>query len=43
MMRAVVNFLAVLLLMPAAMAVRADPAPFDLAGPSLEVKVTRGA
>jgi len=43
MMRAVVNFLAVLLLMPAAMAVRADPAPFDLAGPSLDVKVTRGA
>ena len=26
-----------------AIAARADPAPFDLAGPSLEVRVTRGA
>src|SRR5580658_1942130 len=34
-----------LLLLPALFAapLRADPAPFDLAGPNLEVKVTRGA
>jgi len=43
MMRSVVNFFAAVLLMPAAMAVRADPPPFDLAGPNLDVKVTRGA
>ena len=33
---------AALLLIASAVAVHADPAPFDLAGPSLEVKVSRG-
>ena len=36
------QFFAALLLIATATAVSADPAPFDLAGPSLEVHVTRG-
>jgi hypothetical protein len=42
MMRSRPGLFAVVLLIVAAVAVHADPAPFDLAGPSLEVKVTRG-
>ncbi len=37
------RFLLAALLALECLAVRADPAPFDLAGPDLQVKVTRGA
>jgi len=42
MMRPHPKHFAALLLMATAISVHADPAPFDLAGPSLEVHVTRG-
>ena len=42
LMRSRPGLFAVLLLIVAAAAVHAEPAPFDLAGPSFEVTVTRG-
>jgi hypothetical protein len=41
-LQSVLSGIAALLLLGAAMAAAADPAPFDLAGPNIEVTITRG-